>query len=81
VPSVRHLRDAAQRMHCQSNARQLGLALLNYRDVYKTFPCAITYADDGTPMHSWRCAVWPFFEWKMAYRYEFWWFRGSLGQV
>jgi hypothetical protein len=42
--------------------RRIALALLSYRDVHKSFPCAITYADDGTPMHSWRRLILPYLE-------------------
>jgi hypothetical protein len=71
VPSVRHLRGSAQKSFRQFTMQAIGLALLNYYDVYKTFPCAITYAEDGTPMHSWRCLTWPFFESAVVFRYDF----------
>jgi hypothetical protein len=62
VPSVQHLSRSAKRMGCQNNLKSIGLGLHNYYDVYKTYPCAITYAEDGTPMHSWRVLIDPFVE-------------------
>ncbi len=53
-------RLAGQRTHCKNNMGAIGLALANYFDVYKKFPCAITYAEDGTPLHSWRTAIMPY---------------------
>ena len=72
VPSVRHLRRQAQETQCGHNLKQIGLALHNYHDVYKKFPWAITYAKDGTPMHSWRVRVLPYAESSAMYAaYDF----------
>jgi hypothetical protein len=60
VPSLRQARRALQRMSCQGNLKSVALALHCYHDIYKKFPCAITYADDGTAMHSWRVLVMPY---------------------
>lgn len=38
LPAVLAARAAAQRLGCQSNLRQLGLALLSYHDFHATFP-------------------------------------------
>lgn len=38
LPAIQQAREAARRMSCSSNMRQLGLAIMNYETAYKVIP-------------------------------------------
>jgi prepilin-type processing-associated H-X9-DG protein len=72
LPAVQAAREASRRMACANNLKQIGLALHNYHDTYKTFPPAYIADADGKPMHSWRVLILPFIESSHVYQqYDF----------
>ncbi|MEZ6042497.1 MAG: DUF1559 domain-containing protein [Planctomycetaceae bacterium] len=64
LPATRRspTRQAARRMQCKNNLKQIGLALHIYHDVYGSFPPAYTVDEDGRPLHSWRTLILPYLE-------------------
>jgi prepilin-type N-terminal cleavage/methylation domain-containing protein/prepilin-type processing-associated H-X9-DG protein len=67
LPAVQKVREAASRMKCANNLKQLGLALHHYHDTYGAFPPAYVnhgpYATTGFSFtHGWAPFVLPFIE-------------------
>lgn len=62
LPAVQSAREAARRMQCQNNMKQIALALHNYESAYKSFPPAYTVDAAGNKLHSWRTLILPFID-------------------
>lgn len=58
LPAVQAAREAARRMQCSNNVKQLGLSLMNYESTYKKFP----RSHNVDHQLSWHVSVLPFIE-------------------
>jgi len=63
LPAVQQAREAARRMSCSNNQKQLALALHNYHDTFGSFPPMIVRADpDTSPAWAWSALILPMLE-------------------
>ena len=84
LPAINSAREAARRMSCQSNQRQIGLAVLNFESSHKVFPASgWTQAGPGNPYGtymSWRTVILPQIEQtnvRTLYDIQQHWWQGS----
>jgi len=74
LPAVQQAREAARRMSCTNNLKQMGLAMHNYHDTYLSFP-GVSYkcgpgavGVEGTHAHwTWGTSLLPFIEQSATY--------------
>jgi len=68
LPAVQQAREAARRMQCTNNLKQLGLAMHNYHDTYGSFPGAgFRHPGSGNRFYSWTMNILPFIEQNALY--------------
>ncbi|MFO0938260.1 MAG: DUF1559 domain-containing protein [Gemmataceae bacterium] len=74
LPAVQKVREAAARLSCQNNLKQMGLALHNYHDTFQKLPPGfIANTGPGTdvmPGWSWMFFILPFMEQDNLYRQQ-----------
>src|SRR5262245_4988233 len=71
LPAVQKVREAAARMKCSNNLKQLGLALHNHHDAMGEFPAALQQISNPSGVvksHSWTPRVLPYIEQEHLYR-------------
>jgi hypothetical protein len=69
-PVVAH-RGAMERIKCNNNLKQIGLAIHSYQSKYGAYPPAYTVDKRGRRMHSWRVLLLEFFDTDLYLKYDF----------
>ncbi|EAQ81317.1 DUF1559 domain-containing protein [Blastopirellula marina] len=59
LPAVQQAREAARRMQCSNQLKQIGLAMHNYHDTFGKFPAGAMHIGNGLP---WLVKILPFIE-------------------
>ena len=75
LPAVQAAREAARRMQCTNNLKQIGIAMHNYHDLSNMFPRGISGPLDTATAanwkaegsHNWRVKILPFMEQQSIY--------------
>ncbi|MEZ6143541.1 MAG: DUF1559 domain-containing protein [Zavarzinella sp.] len=65
LPAVQKVREAANRMKCSNNLKQIGIALHNYHDAYLRFPYG---HQNSVSRANWKVEIFPYIEQDNLYR-------------
>src|SRR3954447_3538381 len=72
LPAVQKVREAAARLSCQNNLKQMGLALHNHHDTFQLFPPGqihLNIGGDGEPgITTWGIELLPYIEQDNLYK-------------
>jgi prepilin-type N-terminal cleavage/methylation domain-containing protein/prepilin-type processing-associated H-X9-DG protein len=71
LPAVQKIREAAARMQCSNNLKQIGLALHNYHDTNNQFPAGSVYKQVGAYWNyydTWTISILPYIEQDNLYK-------------
>ncbi len=68
LPAVQAAREAARRMNCQNNLRQIGLAMHNYHDALRVFPPGYISVEVNYEEWGWPAFLLPYLEREPLYR-------------
>src|SRR5437763_4794011 len=68
LPAVQKVRDAANRIRCANNMKQIGLALHMYHDVEGQFPPSTNVNVQSRLYWSWMARILPYVEQDNLYR-------------
>jgi prepilin-type N-terminal cleavage/methylation domain-containing protein/prepilin-type processing-associated H-X9-DG protein len=84
LPAVQKVREAAARMSCSNNLKQLGIALHSYHDANNKMPPGSStdqapYGTNGGWGSSWKVFILPYIE--QGNIYDKWQFNGNSGYV
>jgi prepilin-type processing-associated H-X9-DG protein len=72
LPAINASREAARRIQCESNLKQLALATLSYTEARRSFPPSCTWVNDdpsnvGGVRDNWVIMILPFMEYNSLY--------------
>src|SRR3989441_8766117 len=62
LPAVQKVREAANRVKCQNNLKQIGLAFHNYHDAHGALPSNVRPNNVGTVRVRWATYLLPYYE-------------------
>jgi prepilin-type N-terminal cleavage/methylation domain-containing protein/prepilin-type processing-associated H-X9-DG protein len=78
VPAVQKVRDAAARLQCENNLKQIALGVHNYHDTYRRLPQGVQY-ENPYYYWSWLAQIMPYVEQGPLYNQANTWAKSGPG--